>query len=77
MIEQVLLINLFKSVVGAIATLAPTSDGGRSEDMRWRAVIEGHLIEQVLLLNLLKIGGGRGAIAPCPFPIVPSSLMTY
>ena len=40
-----------------------------------RAVIEGHLIEQVLLLNVVKFGGGGGAIVPLA-PSVPPSLMT-
>ena len=32
-----------------------------------RAVIEGHLIEQVLLLNVVKFGGGGRNCPPCPF----------
>ena len=46
-----------------------TRDGWKSENLEGRAIIEGHLIEQVLLLNLQNRRGPERwlwAIAPCP-----------
>ena len=42
------------------------NDGGRSENLDGQSVIEGHLMEQVLLLNLIINwrGGGGGKLPP-------------